>query len=205
MISGCAMKIAIWISLGLAGAGLLGFLVPTRWWKSWFPPESRWQNQASTSGPLLFTGIACLGAMAALLSTTDLLLGGQSRNWRETPALVTAHSVVPETQIRSTSPLWRPQVEYTYQVGGGSYRGETFSFGAGSTTDRDFIEKHLRESFPIGGTITIRVHTADPARSVIQPGSDLCLYIQLGLGLTFLAIGVWQVRALLGDWEGGRL
>lgn len=193
------------LGLLLLLAGGLTFLLPEKMWRGLTTHGSRWANQASTSGLLIFAGLGWLGLMLLIVYSGVLWLGWRSEQWVKVPGTVVESRLVETRQVRSTNPAYRAQVVYSYVSEGREHRGERVDFAGSATVDRAGVEEALRTRYAPGAGVTVQVDPADGAQSVLEPGVPPKAAILAGLGLVLLVLSSWQVRALLRDWEGDGL
>lgn len=195
------------IALGfvLMIAGLGAFAVPEKAWGGMMPRGSRWANQASTSGLLVFVGLGWLGLALLVLYGQALWLGWRSSHWVEVEGSVLESRLVETRPVRSTNLSYRADVVYAYSAHGTEERGTRVDFAGSSTVDRAAVEGELRARFAPGAKVAVYVDPADATQAVLVPGVPPKAAILVGLGLVLLAVASWQVRALLRDWAGDGL
>ncbi len=186
-------------------AGVLAFIFPEKAWQGLMPRGSRWANQASTSGLLLFTGLGWLGLILLIVYSGALWLGWRSEQWMAVTGSVVESRLVETRQIRSTNSAYRAQVVYRYEADGRVQHGMRVDFAGSSTPDRAYVEEQLRTRYAPGAALTVFVDPNDGAQSVLEPGLPAKAVILGCLGLAFVAIAAWQLRALLSDWDGDGL
>lgn len=187
------------------GAGLLLFVLPAKAWAALTPPRSRWSQQASVAGALLFGGLGLGSGGVLLLSLADLAGGWRSRTWRPVEATIVGSHAAAVLQIRSTNPAFRPAVTYRYEVAGRTHTSQRVAFGSVATPDRDAVAAQLATRFAVGSKITVHVDPRHPADAVIEPGVQSLAVIFTALAAALLGLAAWQLRALLRDWHGARL
>ncbi len=193
------------VALILFAAGLLAFLCPAGLWSSLTARGSRWVNQASTAGALLFAGLGLGGAALLLVSVSDVWRGWESERWSEVEATVLAARLIEVRQIRSTEPAYRPEVSYRYTVANREHIAARVDFGAIATPDRETAERELGARFSPGMILTAYYDPQNPAEAVIVPGIQAKAGILGVLGVILVGIAVWQLLALIRDWDGQRL
>lgn len=202
------MSLSLWLVIVLLlplGLGLLVPMLPARVWAGMTKRGSRLANQTSTSAFLIFSGLGLIGVMLVAVYSFAAWQGSRARNWTTVAATVLESRVIETRQIRSTSPAYRPEVVYSYEVDGVAYRGSRVDFAGSTTTDRQWVETTLRLRYEPGSRVTVHVNPSNPAESVIEPGTPAKALILTGLGLVFVIIAVWQLLALARDWHGDRL
>lgn len=193
------------IGILLLSAGVLAFLFPEKAWRGLTTRGSRWANQASTSGLLVFAGLGWLGLMLLIVYSGALWLGWRSEQWVAVTGTVVESRLVETRQVRSTNPAYRAQVVYRYEADGRVQHGLRVDFANSSTPDRAWVEEAMRTRYAPGAAVTVFVDPNDGAQSVLEPGVPAKAVILGCLGLVFVAIAAWQLRALLRDWDGDGL
>lgn len=193
------------LGLLLLVAGVLAFMFPEQAWRDMMPRGSRRANQASTSGLLIFSGLGWLGLMLLLANCVALWMGWRSERWTVVTGTVVESRLVEMRQVRSTSPAYRAHVVYRYWADGREQVGDRLDFADSSTVGREWVEEQLRTRYPSGAAVTVFVDPSDGLRSVLEPGVPDKAVILGFVGLAFVAIGAWQLRALRPDWEGDGL
>ena len=191
-----AVVFTLWLS-----AGLLVWLLPERWWRA-LAGKSRWANQTSTGALLLFCGMTALGGWIFAVNAGEFHQAWQSENWRRTTGTVVAGRVVEVGRIRSSSPAFRAQVDYVYDVGGRGHRGGRLAFGASPTGDREWVEQELRTTYAKGTTLPVFYDPEKPWKSVLKPGWNLMHGVYASLALVFMGVGGYSLRMLHKSWEG---
>lgn len=186
-------------------AGVLAFLLPEQAWRELTSRGSRWSNQASTAGLLIFAGIGWLGLMLMIVYGGSLWLGWRSEKWVQTPGTVIESSLVAARQVRSTNPAWRAHVVYQYDADGREQRGTRVDFAASSTGDRAWVEELLRTRYAPGATVDLWVNPGDSSQSVLTPGAPPKAAILSALGAVLLLVSIFQLLSLFRDWHGDAL
>ncbi len=189
----------------LLHAGVLAFMLPEKMWRGLTPRGSRWANQASTSGMLIFAGLGWVGVTLFAMYGHALWLGWRSTNWTEVEGSVLESRLVEMRLVRSTNFAYRPEVIYEFSVNGETQRGTRVDAAGSSTFDRAFVEEELRTRYAPGAKVTVFVDPRDATRSVLVRGVQPKAAIFASVGAAFLAVAAWQLRALFRDWEGDRL
>lgn len=183
-------------------AGLVAFLLSESMWRTMTKRGSRWANQASTAGALLFCGLG-LSAVGLLVgSASDVVHGWHSTRWVETEAIVEHARIVEVSQIRSSNPAFRIEPTYRYRFDGRAHTASTLAFGNLASPNRDEVEREIAEHFSPGTAVRAFVNPANPAQAVLRPGVQATALIFGALGAAFLAISLWQLIALAKDWDG---
>ena len=103
---------------------------------------------------------------------TSVVRGADPADWREN-----------DPEIR----MFWPQVEFDYEVGGRTFRGDQFSFAKVGSSVIGEIETKLRQ-YPAGAVVEVFFNEADPAEAfLIHPGKHA--YTSLLLVAVFLLVG----------------
>ncbi len=189
----------------LLHGGVLAFMIPAQMWSGLTRRGSRWANQASTSGMLIFAGLGWIGVTLLVMYSHALWLGWRSTNWTEVEGTVLESRLVETQLVRTTNFSYRPEVIYGFIVNGEEQRGTRVDAAGSSTLDREFVEEELRTRYAPGAKVTVYVDRSDATRSVLVRGVPPKAAIFASLGAAFLAVAVWQLRALFRDWEGDGL
>lgn len=84
-------------------------------------------------------------------------------------------------------PLYRPEVRYTYTVGGRSFTGERIS-----TTDvevsSETYARSIAQRYVPGTPVAVRHDPSDPAQAVLEPGIHLASWLLPAAGILFLIV-----------------
>lgn len=196
------MKVIIVFGFLLLVAGVLALMLSEKSWRGLMPRGSRWANQASTTGLLIFSGLGWIGVTLMLLYGHAVWLGWRSAQWVEVTGVVEESRLVETRSVRTTNLSYRPEVIYEYTMNGEMQRGTRVDFAGSATVDRDFVEGELRTRYAPGAAVAVFVDPSDATQSVLMPGVPDKAAIFVGLGAALLAVAIWQLRALLRDWEG---
>lgn len=185
-------------------SGLLVLLVAETTWQRLMPQFSRWANQASVAGLLLFVGLEWLGLTLLASGSGDVWHGWQSQRWEPVDAHVVDSRLIEVRQFRSSTPAYRADVTYSYVAGGRERRAERLDFGDTSTSNRSLVEDRLLRQFAPGSRVTARVNPDAPEEAVLEPGVTLHAALITAFGATLFLVGLFQVTRLLSDWNGDR-
>jgi hypothetical protein len=196
IISDWLFKIFAMVGSTLLMGGIIALKLPESAWLSLAGERKYLKDQAGTSAFLLFSGILTIGLTLISLSLPDLIIGLRSKDWIAHEAVVTDSYITSSAQIRSNNPAYRPNIHYTYIFNGRNYDGDRLSFGSQSTPDYDFIQAELNELYRPGQQIRIYIDPKIPENSVIRAGFEPISSIFALLGLSFISIGIWQLRVL---------
>lgn len=158
---------------------------------------------AKIAGGLLFVVI---GAAFAFFGYRSYQLGTQSKEWPVAKGSVIQSEVVKRTRTTGTGTNRRkvveyvPEVAYTYNVDGQSYRSSRITFDAVNKLNaRETVAR-----YPKGKRIGVFYDPQKPDRAVLEPGADPTgglVFIGLGVGLAFMgafsSVNHWRrARAL---------
>lgn len=183
-------------------AGVAVFALPEKAWRGLTTRGSRWANQASTAGCLIFAGLGWLGLLLVILYSGALWSGWRSTQWTEVAGTVLESRLIETRQVRSTNPAYRAEVVYRYQADGHEQRGTRVDFAGSSTVDRSGVEEELRTRYVPGASVAVFVDPGDGTQAVLVPGVPPKAAILASLGVVLLAVAFWQLRSLWRDWEG---
>lgn len=198
-------NVLIALGIVLPLVGVLVSQLPENMWRGVTTRGSRWANQASTSGMLVFAGLGWIGVTLIVLYGNAVWLGWRSTQWVEEEGTVLESQLVETRLVRTTNFSYRPEVIYGFSVNGEAQRGTRVDAAGSSTLDRDFVEEELRTRYAPGAKVAVFVDPYDATRSVLVPGVPAKASTLVGLGAALLAVAAWQLRALFCDWEGDGL
>jgi len=96
---------------------------------------------------------------------------------------------VEEVPARFT-PDWAPKVTYSYEVDGTTHTGTRISFyDYDNATSRSKAEAQLNR-FPVGSSVTVRYHPANPSRSVLELGFRLGPLVVVAVAVALILFGL---------------
>ena len=111
----------------------------------------------------------------AFVSFFDFRFGGDfchqlhSRGFSSTPGTIT-HSEVTESHGRGGT-TFGVDIRYHYEVGGNSYEGDRFRYGAGSSTGSGWAENAVHQH-PVGSSTPVYYDPKNPGDSLLSTGVD---------------------------------
>jgi len=145
--------------------------------------------------------VAAAGGLAIYVGAGNLADARASRDWPSVEGTITVSDVVRETErtsatdMKRTSVTWRAKVAYRYVVDGTSYEGTRIAYGAYDTAERERAARTVAR-YPVGHTVVVFYKPADPAESVLEPGTAGVPWFFLALGSVFLLVGLIMARYL---------
>ena len=126
--------------------------------------------------PLLFGVFFHFQSQLVAELEQDTALALESATWPTVSGVVVA-SRVEDRRIsrgKSSVPGYLAVVEYTYELGGETYRKGNIAFCSGPTEDQAAVLRFLA-AYPVGHPVEVAVHPERPALSVLYPGyADSC-------------------------------
>jgi hypothetical protein len=157
--------------------------------------------------------IGCFAIIAAFFGSFilffDLMIGYQlyqqfdaRRTFTSHPAVVTGsfvERVVSNSGGRrsGTSVDYKPDIRYTYTVGGTEYQGDRYSFIDFAHPDRASVEQ-IVSRYSIGQTIEIWIDPNDPSRSVVDTSNaafpSTVIIFLLPFNAILLCLALWFLR-----------
>ena len=112
-----------------------------------------------------------------------------SRSWPEIPCLIEASHIVSERPTPTSALAHEVKIRYRYEVGGISHVSTRIRHvEAAPSAHLDKVQA-VQQQFPPGTRQVCRVNPADPADSVLLPGTRAALY-SIWFPLLFVAGGV---------------
>ena len=102
-------------------------------------------------------------------------------HWREVSGVIT------KSEVEFCGEDYRPVVEYTYEVDGVTYKGDTIAKGL-VTFNWKGPAARMIEKFPVGATVPVFVDPKNPRQSALHSHFDKNLPIFLICSLGFLVL-----------------
>jgi hypothetical protein len=122
-----------------------------------------------------------------------------SRSWPEVPCVIEASRIVSERPTPSSAPAHRVEIRYRYTMAGREHVSTRIRHVEAAPTSHLHVAQAVQQQFPPASQRVCRVNPADPAESVLLPGTRAALY-SIWFPLLFVAggigmlIGVWRRR-----------
>lgn len=159
------------VVLGLVGLGVLGW----GFWRMWQAARSRaWPT---TQGTILTSTTASRAAPPRPSDDED------------------------EAAARSPQTLYRPEVTYTYTVGGRTFTGSALGLDAVEVSSERQAQAHAARYVP-GAPVTVWYEPGNPGRAVLEPGVGAASWAIPAVGAVFLV--VTGALYLFIRWYSGR-
>ena len=116
----------------------------------------------------------------------------KSQRWREVSGVIT------KSEVKFRGEDYQPVIEYTYEVDGVTYKGNTVARGL-ITFNWEGSAARIAEKFPVGAKVPVFIDPKYPRQSALQPHVDknLPVFIICFVGLVLLFI---LLLALGGTW-----
>jgi hypothetical protein len=138
------------------------------------------------------------GAVTVGWGSLNLLDSYTSQNWPVATGTVLSSKVTRQhaRRGRSRRMVYRPEVAYSYRVGGHEYHGERLAFNAADYSDA--AEAHaIADRYRPEDQLSVRYKPSDPSCCVIMPGVTQGSLVVPGIGIALLMVGI-----LLGVGSG---
>ena len=119
--------------------------------------------------------------------------GAESEAWPSTNGIVTQSRV--EDLYRSNDRrLYRPAVEYRYQVGDLEYLSSRIRLGNTESYDKNGIARKLVENYYFGKEVIVFYDPRDPKLAILEPGIQWTTYLGFIGGPILIVVGVFLAR-----------
>jgi hypothetical protein len=180
------------LGLGSLIAGcIFGFKWLGRFLETAIPNPANAPFVTACIGFALLFGLVLLGMQRA---------SARARQWPTAPARIES-SGVRSYEERDTSSngrsrmrtMARPDVVYSYAVGGVQYRGNTVSI-IKSSTNSDAFARKVAARYPVGKEFRVHYNPDNPSESALDPRAPLGLYFFYVMPVIVLAIGYLASR-----------
>ena len=148
---------------------------------------------------LLFIAI---GVVLIILHRRQKRKTEESASWLETIGIVKESKVKQGTNVLMSSdedsegtPVFFPEISYTYQVSGMEYSSNRLTFGGKkSFSKRDYAEK-VTSLYPVGSQLPVYYDPKNPKEAVVDRTAKISNMVLI-FGIMFIIIGL--VTALIG-------
>lgn len=172
--------------------------------------------------PLVLSLLSTLSVILGLVGLTVVVLGlrrmgraSRSRSWPTAPGVIVSSTTVArqapaiprpgededETAARPPQTLYRPEVTYTYTVGGRTFTGSALGVDEVEISSEDKARAHAARYAP-GASVTVHYDPQAPDRAVLEPGVSAASWALPAVGVVFLA--VTGALYLFVRWYSGR-
>ena len=111
-----------------------------------------------------------------------------SESWPSVVGVVESSEVTTSRSDGKT--MYSPDVVYSFEVEGRSYKSSTISFGGSWSSSNSSDAYKLVTRYPVGTQVDVHYEVGAPSESVLEPGVTWKSYIVFGIGLLFLGVGV---------------
>ncbi len=151
------------------------------------------------------------GAFLAYSSADAILQGWESESWPKAAATITKSSLETKvTQSNSNSgrsrngvrnsptkkTTYEALIEYTFAVGGKTYRGFKIHAGNAKQTSRDY-NLELVNRYSVGSQTEVFYKAEDPNVSALQSGPANADFVMLVAGLILFGFGAFMIFRML--------
>lgn len=140
---------------------------------------------------LIFIGV---GIFLLLRSRRDKEKAAQTLNWPSAAGKVLEARLIESTSTDAdgdSSTMYRPHVQYEYEVVGARYTNDKINVGMVVSTSSTKKAQETLARFPVGSTVKVYYNPNDPADSVLEQKSSSNL--TLILGIIFIGVGLCVV------------
>lgn len=138
------------------------------------------------------------GGRTLFFSVYLIYMGYVSAQWPQTPARITASTVVDGYGNKGNKKC-KAHVEYEFTVEGNHFRGETVQFGQPPRTRSQAEE--IAAKYPSGAVIDVFYCPENPNLSVLQSGAGDTMLSYLLIGSIFFFGGTYAVRICYKEWR----
>jgi hypothetical protein len=111
-----------------------------------------------------------------------------SESWPTTEGQVIS-SEVDHSSDAEGGDSYQPQISYRYEVDDQTYEADRIRFGQNSYSSSRQAEAEANR-YPVGRQVEVFYEPGRPENAVLEPGASMGSYLGLGLGGTFLTIGL---------------
>ncbi|MFN3491793.1 MAG: DUF3592 domain-containing protein [Anaerolineales bacterium] len=131
--------------------------------------------------------IFIIGAFILIGGLLELFRAISSKTWSATQGVITH---VGHYSTRKSSGV--PVFFYDYTVNGEKYTGSRIVFGGGllGVIHYKFIQSEMQQ-YKEGQTVTVYYKESSPKNSVLQPGLKWQTYVQAGVGILLVVLGMF--------------
>jgi len=136
------------------------------------------------------------GAVAFFLGLPTLRNANASADWPSTTGVIKRSEVV-KSRNSDGDTMYKPVVEYAYQVDGKDFECNKIWFGGGSSSSNSSGAYETVGQFPKGAEVPVYYHPEKPFEAVLQPGAFFSSYLVLIVGVVFALVGLLLLGAVL--------
>jgi len=137
--------------------------------------------------PWFLVPVVLFGAAFVCKGFWELAVGYSSKQWPGTNGVITSASIQRQHGLHHGN-VYSPNISYDYQVAGVAYAGTRIRFGMTLSAEREAQAAVNR--YPPRQQVRVFYSPADPAKSVLETGISIGVWLELGLGGVFFATGV---------------
>jgi hypothetical protein len=159
------------------------------------------ETQLSGTATLLITGFLALlfiaiGVVLIFLHRRNIKKAEESMSWKEATGTVNGSKVIQGNNVLmsndddgESTPVFYPEISYTYQVGGLEYTSKRLAFtGVKSHSKRENAEK-AASLYPVGKQLSVYYDPKNPKEAVVDRTAKSSSMI-LVFGILFIIIGL---------------
>ena len=141
--------------------------------------------------PLAFpVTVGVIGLILLAVSAINLQKAQATKGWPSVSGKILRSQIVPVEKIREKKQklvLYRPEMAYSYSVGGKEYVAETIRTDLQSQSNPADL-KRLLDTYPVGQTVAVFYNPANPAEAVLEPGDNPQTKSLLGCGIVLAVV-----------------
>ena len=123
----------------------------------------------------------------------------KAESYPTTTGIVTGAEVSHHTSTDSegrTTTTHRADITFRFEVDGRAYTGDTYRYGAMSTSDRSYVASVL-ERYPVNSEVIVHYNPADPSDAVLEVGVSGMELLFLLFLTPFNLIGLWLLGVVV--------
>ena len=150
--------------------------------------------QLSKRGILLFCWFfISVGSVLVCVGGWMFVKSFRTGYWPVTDGVIRSAWMKPSSSGKGST-TYKPEVTYTYQVAGVSYKGDKIAIGQVSSSAG--YAQGVLDRYPVGTNISVHYSPTNPAKAVLETGIHGGTWICLGVGTAFAMFGVMFLRIL---------
>jgi hypothetical protein len=146
--------------------------------------------------PLAAIFAATMGSFCLWIAWAQSRRARRIATWPVLPGRIVSSTtesfvVMPGNKARHVR-MYKPLVEYAYEVGGKVYRGTTLGHGGDTATSSESRAATRAARYATGQIVEVRCDPDDPASAVLELGGDRSLVL-LGVALALFGVATYAV------------
>ena len=184
------LAVASLLAYGLMLAGVLCIMLPG----SVVRTLSRSRDEVSVSIRLLASGLVLVGLCLLMRYGRELWMANEVDDWIPVTAIITHSQIHEVMQPRSTTPGWRPHVDYRYMHHGREYTGNRVGLGIQLSSDRNGSQSWLEQTYPPQARVRAWIDPDAPHSSTLDRAISPWNWALLLAGVLLAGVGVHLLR-----------